>query len=394
MKVMVVADLHITFRNVITREDSVRVLRVLPDLARRGRAHAILVAGDTFDARRPTHEEVRAVVRAIRDLAETAPVVVIPGNHDADQPGRGVWDLLADVAPEGVTVCTGPEIVDLRSHGRALPLVIATLPYGDVSEGAAAGSDAVGVMLGLAARCAAEAPDVPAVLVAHCEVEGAIPGVENRLLQTGSMLQRSSLAMVDYVRAIVLGHVHKRQLLLERPLAFYAGSPVCRRHDEASDPHGVGWLSVSLDNDEVSIDYEDIPGRRWSTICVGLRPEDAQGLAQAVLEASGAGIERGDVVRVMVTASREVSVPVDAVTDALRKLGVAQVAVERVVPEGDRAPLRLPEVGKAADPTEALVHYLAAVRPDMPDEERDYVLQLHRALSSNEGGAALEAAAG
>jgi exonuclease SbcD len=61
----------------------------------------IIHTGDLFDGTRPGHDDLLRGLRAVRRLAEIAPVVVLAGNHDA----ASCFDLLAEAvgapAPEG-----------------------------------------------------------------------------------------------------------------------------------------------------------------------------------------------------------------------------------------------------------------------------------------------------
>ncbi|HYY45179.1 MAG TPA: exonuclease subunit SbcD, partial [Actinomycetota bacterium] len=73
-------------------EECDAVLEEIVAVARREEVDGIIVAGDLFDAASPPPEAERVVYRALLDLGEIAPVLVVPGNHDNER-------RLAAVAP-------------------------------------------------------------------------------------------------------------------------------------------------------------------------------------------------------------------------------------------------------------------------------------------------------
>ena len=60
-------------------------LRRIADLANERRVAAVVVAGDVFDDAHPGHDTLQRAAEALRELR--APLLLLPGNHDAAAPG-------------------------------------------------------------------------------------------------------------------------------------------------------------------------------------------------------------------------------------------------------------------------------------------------------------------
>lgn len=74
-------------------EEVVAAFRALPELAARHGVHAVLVAGDLFDAPRPATRFVATAVDVFRRLRVAGcHVFVVPGNHDAIYRNPGLYE--------------------------------------------------------------------------------------------------------------------------------------------------------------------------------------------------------------------------------------------------------------------------------------------------------------
>jgi len=90
MRILHVADVHLgasfaSFGPVADErgEAVLRAFRALPELAQEHEVHAVLVAGDLFDAPRPGERVAAEARETIQRLLEVVPAVfLVPGNHD------------------------------------------------------------------------------------------------------------------------------------------------------------------------------------------------------------------------------------------------------------------------------------------------------------------------
>ncbi|HVE11802.1 MAG TPA: metallophosphoesterase, partial [Elusimicrobiota bacterium] len=217
------ADIHIQNRR---REEYQAVFAELYAALRREAPTVIVVAGDVFDDKmRASAHNLEDVAAFLAALADVAPVVLIPGNHDTDVQRPGALDLLTPL---------------LADHRRLQPPRLTYWRHSGVYE-------AHGV------EWHVKAPDgprpegggggLPRVCLFHEELNGA-------LLPNGQRLRDFALARGDLAGydAALGGHIHLRQLLGER--IGYCGSLVQQNIGERHTGHGfVVWdLRPSADH--------------------------------------------------------------------------------------------------------------------------------------------------
>ncbi len=89
------------------REARHEKISALADIARRGEAGLVLLAGDTFDAETPHPQVVRHTIRAL-GAEKDVTWVVLPGNHDSLAAGD-LWDRMAREKPDNVILALAPE---------------------------------------------------------------------------------------------------------------------------------------------------------------------------------------------------------------------------------------------------------------------------------------------
>ena len=108
MKILHTSDWHVG-RRIRGRDRSEEHRAVLGELVALAEQHSVdltLVAGDVFDTASPTPTSEGIVWRALLDLAETSPVLVVAGNHDNPARHASRNDYVAgddgDVAVDGL----------------------------------------------------------------------------------------------------------------------------------------------------------------------------------------------------------------------------------------------------------------------------------------------------
>jgi len=183
MKLIVSADFHISEdRRYI---DTANLLHYI--LGEVGRVHPdyFVILGDIFDKRRPTPRELRLLDRWLLILRDCVGVgiILLEGNHDLDR-NISALSYLQDLATEKVTVVRPP----FKLEGF----------YFD-----------------------------------HLQISGAIAD-NGFCMQEGLLLEHIIIANPD-CHTFAFGHLHKPQVLQEKPLAFYAGSLDKISFSEAED---------------------------------------------------------------------------------------------------------------------------------------------------------------
>jgi exonuclease SbcD len=212
------SDWHIgrLFQNVSLLDDQMYALKQIKQYAHEHQVDALVVAGDIFDRAVPPAEAVDALnaflAEFTRDL--NIPVILISGNHDSAKrlrfgatfmSGSGLHILgdIRDVA--------SPVVVDTESG----PVHFFAIPYHDPVEV----REAFGVetktydeahthLAQLAEQ--ARSPDVPAVLISHCFIDGAEESDSERRLSVGGA-DRVSYQPLESFDYVALGHLHAPQ---------------------------------------------------------------------------------------------------------------------------------------------------------------------------------------
>jgi exonuclease SbcD len=230
--------------------DAVKDLR--PDL--------VVIAGDVHDRAVPPAEAIELLDdllgRIVRGLR--IPVVMIPGNHDDPRRLGFASGLLRDAGlligasalGEAFAFADDDGPVTVVAAGYASPAMVAELLGSGSSLGDhdAAFAATAPLLRGLVR------PGSRSVLVAHAFVQGGLTSESERQLQVGGTgaVSAAHLAGFDYV---ALGHLHRRQALAGRRIA-YSGSPLAYSFSEAGAAKSVSLVELAADG---SIASEVIP---------------------------------------------------------------------------------------------------------------------------------------
>lgn len=389
MKLLHFADLHLGVENygrsdpatgLSTRlADFLRTFDEAVDYAVGEPVDAVLFAGDAFKTRDPNPTVQREFARRIRRLSRAdIPTVLLIGNHDL--PGATnratsleIYDALG---VDQVRVCRRLEHFLLDTRGG--PLQVVALPWlprsrllalpDDASPSAGTVNDRIAanavVMLRDEAEKVARRPDLPAVLLGHVSVSGAITSTEQSIMLGQDMiLSRADLeaATFDYV---ALGHIHKHQQVGPNvPPVVYSGS--LERIDFGEEGEDKGFVIVEIDpalpqGERTTWAFHPVGARRFVTLRMTAGDDDPlQDVTRAIERRSDL---QDAVVRAFISMSATASarLPLTAVRQRLTDAGVAYVA--QVVPLVDRATrMRLPLEGvNELDPLRMLHHWFEA----------------------------------
>lgn len=312
-------------------------------LALSERCDLILFAGDAFHRRRPSPSELVAF-RAGLDQSHGTPTIAIDGNHDVTTPELPSALSIFDDRDNGIgwfRLSRTPEVIEVAG------VSVATLPWapaarliaardgGDRDE---ANADVAQILLDIARQLRAECPpDRPAILLAHWAVSGAaLPtGISADDLRE-PVIPLHDLEAVGFDR-VVLGHLHKHQVLDPHGRIGYCGSPCVIDWGEANERHGVWVIDTDLHVSQGSR-FVPIEDRPFATI-----EYDFAGDPDASFEQDAANRFYGDVdgavVRVRYRATREQAARIDnnQIAQALLSAGAWRVFVQPDIIRQDRA---------------------------------------------------------
>lgn len=365
MRAAVISDPHRNLRS--RREEARHVLDSLVPEIRRQRVDLVLIPGDIYEEN-PTLEDEDDCARWLVALADEAPLVAIPGNHDLGitLPPRLRLPCSEAHAPRHPLL-----FVDSPRVVYAAGAAIACLPWPHTGQLLAMMGDAGreerhhagiaglrAILLGLRAELGRH--DGPRILIAHAQVRGARLG-KHVPARTDFNLGIEDLASVgaDFVG---LAHLHEHQhwtfRVDDREVAIlYAGSPFANTWGEVEKK---GYVIVDFDDARPA---SGSPLRGWEFV-----PTIATPLAHVEtafvggrFETDGAWLNEDTAPAVKGHAVRfRFDVPSDQREAAgrlaeqaaarLRELGATDVVIEPIVQPVVRA--RMPEITAAEKPSD------------------------------------------
>jgi len=272
--------------------------------------------------------------------------------------------------PDGLWGITQPRAVTVAG------IDFAVLPFmrsAAVSADAEDTTDAAGTMprhlLAIARGLRAQSTSDTRVLVGHWTLVGAQTSSGQIMAGSGEpALPYSELAAMGF-DAILMGHIHKPQVLSNAPFTAYAGALQRCDFGEERDPRGC-WV---WDSETREHEWIDLPARRFYTI--DLRGDAAvqSWIERPDLAEDEATSVRDAIVRMRYRCSLDVALKVDT-RDVRRKLLAAEphhiAGINSDIIRGERA--RDASVTEATQPVEALRKYLAQ-RGDVPPERAETV---------------------
>ncbi len=369
-------------------EDFIQTLGRCIDRALEEPVDLVLFGGDAFPDATPPPYIQQAFAKQFRRLADAAiPTVLLVGNHDQHSQGQGGASLCIyrTLGVPGFVVGDRLETHRIPTcHGLVqvitLPwLTRSTLLTRPDAEGVSMGE--VNQLLSDRLRVALEGeirqldPQVPTVLLAHAMVDTAFVGAERFLAVGKGFTVPLSLLSRPCFNYVALGHVHRHQVLCERPPVVYPGS--IERVDFSEEKEDKGYVLVELTPEATTFTFCPLPVRPFRTIELDVTTADDP---QAILlHALRPDLIQDAVVRLIYyfRAEQIESISLPTLHEALACAHTYTLQAELVRPQSRS---RLPELEtiNPLDPLQVLQVYLAN-RQDLQDIETD-ILQAAQGL--------------
>lgn len=352
MKILHTSDWHVG-RRIRGRDRSDEHRQVLDELVGLADQHSVdltLIAGDVFDTASPAPAAEQIVWRALLDLSEVAPVLVVAGNHD--NPAR--LDAVAPLLERaGVTVVGAPRsphdggLVELDDPAVKVALLPFVSQRGIVKAEDIMGSDPdehagayeerlrriVDVLTGDMTS------DTVNLLVSHLTVYGGLAGGGERTAHIFGYAIPAGL-FPGHLSYVALGHLHRQQKMPHSSAVWYSGSPLQLDFGEVADQKGALLVTAEPGRPASVAELPLQSGRRLLSIA---------GTLEQVLARAG---ETTDAfVRVVLHEPARVGLA-DEVRAAIPN------AVE-VILDNPAEPRRHTEPRQSLEPVEAFARYLA-----------------------------------
>jgi exonuclease SbcD len=348
-------------------EDFVATLERCIDRALAESVDLVLFGGDAFPDATPAPYIQQAFASQFRRLVDAGiPTVLLVGNHDQHSQGAGGASLCIYRTLGVPSVFVGDRLETHRITTAQGDIQVITLPWltrttlMTRTDTESLSMAEVGELLLDRLRVALEGeirqldPTIPTVLLGHLMVDTAMVGAERLLaIGKGFTVPLTFLAR-DCFDYVALGHVHKHQILCDRPPVVYPGS--IERVDFSEETEAKGFVLVEVERGYSRFEFCPLPVRPFRTLEVDLAcAEDPQSAVLAALEA--AGIEAA----VMRLIYRLRSDQLDAIDEAALHQALSTAHSYTMQTEFVTQPgrSRLPELRDGIlDPLSALAAYL------------------------------------
>jgi len=255
MRLLHTSDWHVgrTLRGRDRSDEHRAALAEIAGIARDREVDLVIVAGDLFESAAPTPDAERIVYRALLDLADVAPVVVVSGNHDNERRLAAVEPLL------GLGRITTRAMLANADAGGVLRLQtaggeharVALMPW--VSQRYIVRAEELMTMdadqhtglfaerlAGIVSRlCESFSSDTVNIVAGHAMVAGGALGGGERPAHTVFEYCLSATGFPASAHYVALGHLHRCQQLGGQPPVWYCGSPLQLDFGETKDAKSV-----------------------------------------------------------------------------------------------------------------------------------------------------------
>lgn len=250
VKALHTSDWHVG-RSIRGRSRGEEHRAVLAEIVEQASGHAVdlvLVAGDLFDVAAPTPESESIVFRALLDLAEIAPVVMVSGNHDNPRRFEALEPLLQLGRVTAVSALRPPSdggVIDLPSIGtRVVPIpwtsqraIVSAddLISRDRDDNVVSYIDRMRRVIG--SLTADLTTDTVNLVVAHLmmHVEPKMTAGSERLAHTVFEYSLPAQVFPGSLSYVALGHLHRPQRVPTAAPVRYSGSPLQLDFGEAGE---------------------------------------------------------------------------------------------------------------------------------------------------------------
>lgn len=363
-------------------EDFAAALGRCIDAAIEREADLVLFGGDAFPDATPAPYIQQAFLREFQRLVDARiPVVMLVGNHDQHSQGDGGASLCIyrTLGVPGVVV--GDRLETHRVETATGPVQVITLPWLTRStlmtrpETDGLSLSAVNDQLLDRLRIALEGeirqldPALPTVLLGHAMVDTAMVGAERFLAVGKGFTLPLSLIARDCFDYVALGHVHRHQVLCEKPPVVYPGS--IERVDFSEEKEEKGFVWIELEKGQAEFEFQPLPVRPFMTMKLDVSQADdpQQALEQAIAKQP----REGAIARLIYQVAPEQLPDID---DRALHLALQDCHSYSIQPElvSQLMRPRLPQLGadQHLNPLEALGTYLEH-REDLADLSADLI---------------------
>lgn len=304
--------------------DFLKALDSIIDTAVKEKANLVIFAGDAYKDRTPSPTFQREWGRRIIKLSASGiPALLLLGNHDIS-PAAGRASTLHEfdtLQIPLVKVIHKPELLTSKDLWD-LPLQVLALPWifrsafmarqeYSTSDGDHTNEEMEKRLSAFITETMQELdPSLPAVLVAHGSVQGAVYGNERTVMLGKDLLLPGGLVKDPRLDYVALGHIHKHQDLNpgQHPPVVYPGSIERVDFGEAGDEKG--FIIAEVEKGKTKYQFRKLNGRRFYDKLVKIKEKD--GLMEKILAALPPDEKiTGAIIRIIIEYPRDLDMFID-----------------------------------------------------------------------------------
>ena len=356
MKILHFADIHLGMENYGKLDaetglssrlgDFLKSFDFLVDYAINHKIDLAVFAGDAYKTRDPSPTYQREFAKRILKLSQQMPVVMTVGNHDFPNAlGKAdTLEIFPTLGVPNITVFKDAEIkiIDTKSG----PIQVADLPWLTRSQLLSKNEFACGNAKDLVKTATHHLtekldylssridPKLPSLLVAHASIEGALYGSEQSIsIGSEIALPLTTLrhAKFDY---IALGHLHKFQQVLAKPLTIYPGS--IERVDFGEEKEAKGFIIAEITDHKTVSSFIKTPARPFVSVRILIKEADVDPTEKVLQEIAKHKIKDA-IVKVIIKVSEEKSAEIreTPIREALQDAHFI-AGINKEIEKGDR----------------------------------------------------------
>ena len=266
MKICCIADIHLGMKlygktDPVTHFNSRELntldnLRGVVDYCIDNDIKVLIIAGDTYHNSLPTptlQDEVNKIIKYASD--NDIHCLILAGNHDVSKLDTAVTALKPLDTFHINNVVHTKQFKDMRLTVNDEQVRFVFLPTYHTGEGIKEITDKI------------QYDGTPIVYIGHMTVQGA--ALNDWLIGTNESYVDMSCFKHDGVKATVLGHLHKPQILDEEKMIFYTGSLQRLDFNEENQKKGFFVLDVSDDKD-TTYTYHEVDSQLFYTLSLNV----------------------------------------------------------------------------------------------------------------------------
>lgn len=254
MKIAIIGDTHFGSGLVMGRLDpktqlNTRLLDIIStfdgivDNFIKYKVDLVVITGDVFETRYPTPAQLNAFSKSVKRATNAGlPVVIIAGNHDQQRTiNTTTIDIFKSLEVSGISIYSTMDV-----HNIAPDLNLVLMPYKDRRMiGAKTNNDAI-LEIEEDLQEILKTLSGKKIVIGHFMIGQPVKGLSADCFSINELVL--PLSIFEGADAVIMGHIHKHQILQENPLIVYSGSMDKKDFGE-KDNHNV---SLILDTDDLN----------------------------------------------------------------------------------------------------------------------------------------------